>query len=151
MLENLLTLRYSLMIFSIFTGLCSHHCFPSNFKADFGHILQWNSLPKSPPPSKVCYFRVGLCFVCLQQLTLAICLVARCTLYLHCVTAFSQALHAAGMTTHNSLMRNALCLVSQLVLAVQLTSVGHMSRRSERVINMATFWEVWGEIRDVHR
>lgn len=86
--------------------------------------------------------RVRQCFVQLQQLTLALCLVARFTLYLHYFIAFSQASNVVGLIIHNSQMRRALCLVIQLVLTVQLTSVRHISRQHEKVMNMAASGEV---------
>lgn len=84
----------------------------------------------------MCLSRVGLHFLIASVAT--ICLVTGFTLYLHYFVAFSQALNVAGMIVHNSQMRNALCLIVQLVLTVQLTSVRHISRPCERVISMAT-------------
>lgn len=48
-------------------------------------------LPNGLSPSKMCSLRVRQRFVQRQQLTLALCLVARFTLYLHYFIAFSQA------------------------------------------------------------
>lgn len=79
----------------------------------------------------MCPLRVVVCaFIALAA---PICLVTRFRLYLHYFVAFSQDLNVAGTIVHDSQMRNALCLIIQLVLTVQ-----HIFRPCERFISMAT-------------
>lgn len=60
-------------------------------------------------------------------------------LYLCDLSAFSRALHVTAP------------VISSSQITVQLTSVRHISRQCERVINMATSFEFWGKIRDGYK